>query len=65
MLLYVPAGVLGEVLIVNVAATDPFDGTLTDGDDQEAVAPGICGDQFRAAGTTVPLNPEALVNVTV
>lgn len=64
MLLYVAAVVPIEVWIVKVACADPPDGTVTCVGDHDAVDPGIC-DQFRAAGTTAPANPEPLLNVTV
>ena len=47
------------------ACTCPFAGTVTCVGDHDAVAPGICGDQFSAAGITVPANPDTLLNVTV
>src|ERR1039457_4521732 len=50
MLPYVPDVVLAAVWTVNVACTNPFDGTVTCVDDQPAVAPGTVA-QFRAAGT--------------
>ena len=55
---------LAAVWIVNVACTDPFDGTVTWVGDHDAVAPGTF-DQFNAAGVTTPLNPPMLLNVTV
>ena len=50
---------------MKVACACPLDGTVNCAGDHDAVAPGICGDQFSAAGITVPANPDALLNVTV
>jgi hypothetical protein len=58
--------VLAEVWIVNVACAELPEGTVTEADgDQNAVAPGICGDQFSAAKFTVPANPDTLLTVSV
>src|SRR5437870_9205144 len=62
MLLYVPAVVLELVWMVNVACTDPFDGTVTCCGDHEAIAPGTCGDQFREIGRAHAGTPVTLPN---
>lgn len=64
MPLYVPAVVLAEVWIVNVACADPPDGIVKEPGDHDAVAPGTC-DQLSAAGITVPAKPATLLNVAV
>ena len=50
---------------MKVAWTCPFAGTVTCAGDHDAVAPGICGDQFSAAGISVPAKPDTLLKVTV
>jgi hypothetical protein len=51
---------------VKTACAEPLEGTNTEEDgDHDAVAPGICGDQFSAAKFTVPANPDTLLTVTV
>jgi hypothetical protein len=63
VIVYVPAGVPGEVLMLNLDDIESPERTVTNGADQAAVAPGI-RDMFGTAGDIAPAKREMLLNLT-